>query len=249
MIKIVAFLASVLLFIPILITPILFFWLYFLPAPLRSKAIRPIVKLWCNVCFLKLLAIDLHTELTTKKFKGTTLIISNHQSFIDIGILMTLYRCGFILKKSLSYTPFGWIAALVGSVSLERSSLKSFMLMLKKCAKRIQQKEVICFFPEGTRSKTGELLPFKKGILNFFYKKNIPTLILAQYGTADILPHKSWLPRLGKKVVILECGFLLPQDYASCQEFTSVCYQKIQQNVQKAKIMQAQLKNNAKASS
>lgn len=237
--KILAFFVSFLLFIPIIITPILFWWLYFFPVQLRAKIIRPIVELWCNFLFIKLLKIDLQLKIQTRKLKAPSLILSNHQSFVDIGIVMLLYNCGFILKKTLMRTPFGLIAIFVGSIPLETASMKSFMQVVKYCKKRLLQRVSICFFPEGTRSKHGELLPFKKGLLATYYKANTPTLLLVHQGAADIMPVGAWLPRFGKKVVVLECGYLQPQNYASSKEFSKVCYQKMQAGLQ-------ELKNRAK---
>jgi 1-acyl-sn-glycerol-3-phosphate acyltransferase len=233
--KILSFFSTAVLIITILLAIVLLFWLYFLPAPIRSKIIRPIVRLWCDFLFLKLLAIRLHCKIDHKKIKHPVLILSNHQSFADIAILMKLYQCGFILKNTLMYTPFGFIAAFVGSVPLKRASMKNFLQVAKKCKKRIRQNVSLCFFPEGTRSKTGELLPFKRGLFDVFYKNNIDTLLLVQYGTADVIPRKSWLPQLGKKVVVWECGLLSPNDYTDSKEFVGACRQKMKQGLLEAK--------------
>ena len=233
--KISAFFVSFVLFTTIIITPAFFFWLYFFPARVRSKIIRPIVKIWYNFLFIKLLNIDLQQKIQTKELKAPSLILSNHQSFVDIGILMLLYDCGFILKKTLMYTPFGLIAILVGSIPLERNNMESFLKVVKYCKKRLLQGVNICFFPEGTRSKNGELLPFKKGLLAIYYKENTPTLLLVQQGTSKIMPAGAWLPCFGKKVVVLECGYLQPQNYASSKEFSKACHQKMQVGLKEIK--------------
>lgn len=234
------FLVSVILIIPIILTPVLCFWAYFLPIPYRAIFIRPLVKLWCDFLFVKLLKLELHKELKIKKFKDPILILSNHQSFVDIGVLMLLYRCGFILKKSLVYTPFGLIAMFVGSIFLQKTDMKSFMKVVKGCQKRLQQKVSMCFFPEGSRSKNGKLLPFKSGLLGVYYKENTPTLLVVQHGGAEVMPTGSYFPLLGKKIVVLECGYLQPRSYASSKEFAKDCFQRMEKGLSKAKKIHSQ---------
>ena len=230
----ISFFVVILLFISIAITPVFFFWVYFFPIPMRSKFMRPIISLWCDYLLIKTLNIKLHLKIKTK-LQHPTLILCNHQSFLDIGIIMKLYRCGFVLKNTLMYTPYGLIALYIGSVFIKRASMSSFFQTSQNCQKRLKQKISICIFPEGTRSKNEELLPFKKGLIAVFYKNNTPTLLLIQYGNTKILPAKKWIPLRCKKVVVLECGLLKPNNYTNFNEYINTCYEKMQKGLISAK--------------
>jgi 1-acyl-sn-glycerol-3-phosphate acyltransferase len=56
----------------------------------------------------------------------------------------------------------------------------------------------VVFFPEGTRSRTHELLPFKKGAFRFAFDLNLPILPVTIHGTRNIMPPGTLDVRPGK---------------------------------------------------
>lgn len=94
------------------------------------------------------------------------IIMSNHQSHFDIPVLFRAVRgtMRMITKKELFKIPV-WGRAMheSGFIAIDRKNRKRAIASLKRAAAAILEGTHIWIAPEGTRSKTGALLPFKKG--------------------------------------------------------------------------------------
>lgn len=94
------------------------------------------------------------------------MFLVNHQSDLDIGVMELLSKrdLAWVAKKELFDTPFfGLTLRLPNDIPIERESKSSLVKLLKAAKERLDAKRVITIFPEGTRSTTGKLLPFKPG--------------------------------------------------------------------------------------
>ena len=92
--------------------------------------------------------------------------MSNHASMIDIPVLVAALpmHFRFIYKKSLSYIPFvGQAMLLMAMVPIDRGNRDRAVRSLRKAGVLIKKGIDLMIFPEGTRTRSGELLPFKKG--------------------------------------------------------------------------------------
>jgi 1-acyl-sn-glycerol-3-phosphate acyltransferase len=94
-------------------------------------------------------------------------IASNHASFFDILAYLGHLPVDpkFVAKKELFGIPvFGAAIAAAGHVRIDRQNLKEAFGAYEEAARRIREERLhVLVYPEGTRSRTGELLPFKKG--------------------------------------------------------------------------------------
>ena len=105
------------------------------------------------------------------KVKGTPdpeaqMFLLNHQSDIDIGIMETITSrdLAWVAKKELFEVPFfGLVVRLPKDIALERESKTALVKLIKECKERIDHGRVITIFPEGTRTETGKMKPFKAG--------------------------------------------------------------------------------------
>lgn len=92
--------------------------------------------------------------------------VSNHQSYLDIPFLfraipVNLY---FVAKKELKKIPFlGWYMLATGMIFIDRSNRLKSVESLRKAARLIHDGKSVIMFPEGTRSRDGQLAAFKKG--------------------------------------------------------------------------------------
>jgi 1-acyl-sn-glycerol-3-phosphate acyltransferase len=94
------------------------------------------------------------------------MFLVNHQSDIDIGIMETITSANlaWVAKKELFNIPFfGLVLRLPNDIAVERESKTSLVTMIKDCKERLDDGRVVTIFPEGTRSESGTMLPFKAG--------------------------------------------------------------------------------------
>jgi len=125
---------------------------------------------------------------------GRTVVVSNHESNADPFLISFLpWEMKYLAKKSLMKIPFvGWSMRLAGDVAVERGRGRSGRHALEICAKWLERGMPVMIFPEGTRSKTAELLPFKDGAFRLAIETGAEILPLAVAGTRKALPKNSW---------------------------------------------------------
>ncbi|OGJ89535.1 MAG: hypothetical protein A2487_12155 [Candidatus Raymondbacteria bacterium RifOxyC12_full_50_8] len=100
-----------------------------------------------------------------------TAIISNHESFLDIPVVMGTMEVpvGFIAKKELSRIPvLGYWIRTFGGLFIDRENMRQSLDTLNKAAEHAQV-HTLLIFPEGTRNKESTVAPFKTGSLRFAF--------------------------------------------------------------------------------
>ena len=120
----------------------------------------------------------------------TYVLVSNHQSLFDIMILYGLF-CHFkwLAKKSLTRVPIiGWGLHLNHYVLVKRGDQESRHQALDQCRKWLRNGVSILIFPEGTRSKTGELQEFHAGAFRLAIEEKVDIIPIVIQGSRDILP-------------------------------------------------------------
>ena len=122
--------------------------------------------------------------------EGGFLLVGNHRSDFDpITAMYALRKRGltFVTKKENVDIPVGG-RLIVGSgcISLDRNDDKQGLLVIRQVVRRIKDGEAIGIYPEGTRSKTGELLPFRVGCFKAAQWAKCPLVVLRTRGTEDI---------------------------------------------------------------
>jgi len=176
----------------------LFLWIYvLLTVPLiGTLAILTkrhfFARIWCEG-LLKVLGIKLKVYAEEWPDPGKNYVfMCNHQSQLDIPVLEAIlkaYNIRFLAKKSLFDIPFfGWGIRALGYVPVEREDPKEGLKSLLACVERLKEGVSLVIFPEGTRSQTGELLPFKLAGFLIPLKAGVPVCPVALYGTRQILP-------------------------------------------------------------
>jgi len=135
-------------------------------------------------------------------------VVANHESFVDILLVSHLpWEMKWLSKIELYRLPFlGWCMRLAGDIPVERGTRKSAILAMRACAERLQQRKVsVMIFPEGTRSQTAEMLPFKDGAFRLAVDTGCTILPLAVSGSRDALQKGSWrFGRSNAEVRVLE---------------------------------------------
>ena len=140
--------------------------------------------------------------------KGPVILISNHVSYFDFIILGVLFedildrRLHFIAKQKVVDHPFFKFFVKYFQV-LTICENKSINLVWKMALNILKHDRAIGIFPEGTRSRSGELKPFKQGYLRLAYASLATILPVYLTNTYNILPPNRKLPRLKKSDIII----------------------------------------------
>lgn len=123
-----------------------------------------------------------------------TVVVSNHQSQGDPFLISGLpWEMKWLGKKELFKIPFvGWSMVLAGDIALNRGQRDSAKGAMAKCAEYLRRGMPVMIFPEGTRSRDGNLLPFKAGAFRLAIEEQADILPLAVAGTRYALPKGSW---------------------------------------------------------
>ena len=115
--------------------------------------------------------------------------IGNHQSYADIPFLMASLptTVGFVAKKELSKVPIlgMWMRA-VNCVFIDRGHLRQAMRDLEKGIHEASNGYPMAIFPEGTRSRTAEMLPFKPGSILLAAKAGLTIVPVTINGTYKV---------------------------------------------------------------
>lgn len=121
-------------------------------------------------------------------------VVSNHVSFVDILLISHLpFEMKWLSKKEFfNYPLVGWAMRMAGDIRLDRSDKQSRARALVDCRDRLGKRVSVMIFPEGTRSRTGELQSFRDGAFRVAIDAGVPVLPLAVIGTRDALVKHDW---------------------------------------------------------
>ncbi len=124
---------------------------------------------------------------------------SSHQSSGDIPVLFSLFLPFKFVSKAVNFkAPFlGWNMSLNRYVPLVRGDKKSIEQMMEKCRGWLARRVSVLMFPEGTRSKTGQLLPFKPGAFVLAKEADVPVVPIVICGTIEAVPPDAILRQKG----------------------------------------------------
>ncbi|HMA66710.1 MAG TPA: lysophospholipid acyltransferase family protein [Desulfosalsimonadaceae bacterium] len=125
--------------------------------------------------------------------KTPHVVVSNHQSLLDILVLFNLFfHFKFVSKIEIFKIPLiGWNMYLNQYIRLRRGDRKSVAQMMADCETAISRGNSVLIFPEGTRSPDGEIKDFKPGAFIVAHRTKSPILPVAIAGTNSALPKYS----------------------------------------------------------
>jgi 1-acyl-sn-glycerol-3-phosphate acyltransferase len=130
------------------------------------------------------------------------ILVANHQSMMDIFISFGMFKhFKWVAKRSLFAIPFiGWNMYMNNHVGLIRGMGKSVKKMYADCNFHLTQGSPIFIFPEGTRSKDGEIGKFKKGAFKIAINNEVPIIPITIDGTRDAMEKDSWVVNIAKRI-------------------------------------------------
>ena len=130
-------------------------------------------------------------------WRGPAVIVANHESLADILILFGLYRpFKWVSKASVFKVPFvGWNMRLNRYVPLVRGDKASIRQMMEDCRTHLRNGVPVLVFPEGTRSKDGDVKAFKDGAFRLAVEAQCPIIPVVVTGSARTLPKHGFVLR------------------------------------------------------
>jgi len=136
----------------------------------------------------------------------TVIFCSNHPSAMDIPILFVSLpvQFRFLAKRSLFHVPFlGWHLRRSGHIPVDRGRPREALKGFDQAAKRIKEGRPVVVFPEGSRSRTTEMLPFKSGTFYLAILSGVPVVPITLVGSRPVLVPDTYHVRSGNVRVII----------------------------------------------
>jgi len=123
-------------------------------------------------------------------WKGTAVLVSNHRSLVDILALYKLRRPFKWTSKTENFRlPFiGMVLSLTNSIRINRESLRSGAKFIARAETEMNKGSSVLLFPEGTRSKTGTMRPFKEGAFLLAKRTGSPVIPIVLTGSENTFP-------------------------------------------------------------
>ena len=164
------------------------------------------------------------------------IFMSNHESALDIilGVACIPYKIVFLAKKELFMIPvFGWAMQAAGMIKIDRQNPERARRSVDDAARILTHSSFsTLIYPEGTRSETRNLLPFKKGGFILAIRSKLPIVPITIIGAGRILPKGSFKINKGQiKVIISKPISTKNLDVNNKEELIECCRREMIKNL------------------
>ena len=170
-----------------------------------------LARLWSRV-ILGVPGVKLEVKMRAPLEPGRPYVfMPNHASMVDIWVVFVAIPASFrfIAKKQLASIPlFGWAMAAGRFIFIDRQNAASARRTMDEASRRIRAGQSVVIFPEGTRTRDGRLMPFKKGGFHLAIDSGAAVVPVAIKGSREVMPRGAALIRAG--TVTLEVDAPIP---------------------------------------
>jgi 1-acyl-sn-glycerol-3-phosphate acyltransferase len=149
---------------------------------------------WWGRAFLRLSGCRLRVEGIADLPAGGAVLVSNHQSLVDIPLLLAAFPrpVKFLAKRELGEIPlFGQAMAAAGNLFVDREDPRDTVQLLREAGGRVRAGSLLIVFPEGTRSADGSVGEFKAGAFFIAQRSGMPVVPVYIDGGNKALPKGS----------------------------------------------------------
>lgn len=137
----------------------------------------------------------------------TSLFISNHVNIFDPFVVYSAipqFLRGFELESHFKIPVYGWMMGRFGNIAVpDAPSRESLEIMSRRSQKALDSGISLIAFAEGSRTRTGHVKPFKKGIFNLAQKFGVPIVPVSIVGSYEFFQTGNWILYPGKITVYL----------------------------------------------
>jgi len=132
---------------------------------------------------------NFHTRGRIADPRRPYVVIANHESYADVFLISGFpWEMKWLSKDTMFKIPcMGWMMQMAGDIKLVRGNRDSTLDALAQCRDRLAKRVSVMIFPEGTRSRTAEMLPFKDGAFRLAIESGAPILPIAVAGTRNAM--------------------------------------------------------------
>lgn len=172
---------------------------------------------WARIC-LALTLVRVKVSGRENISKNTSYVfVANHQGAYDIfsiyGYLNHDFR--WMMKKGLRKIPVvGAACAAAGHIFVDNTSTGAIRHTMEKAEKVLSNGTSLVIFPEGARTFTGKMRPFKKGAFQLAMEFALPVVPLSIEGSFEVMPRTAWMPRWGTIRLTIHKPIAPPADEA-----------------------------------
>lgn len=159
---------------------------------------------WWGRRFIRIGGWIVRVEGRERLPEGGAIIVSNHQSLVDIPLLVTALGggVGFVAKRELGKIPlFGKAMTCAGNLFIDRADPRDAVILMRDAVQSIRKGKHVVIFPEGTRSSDGTIGEFKPGAFYLARKAGVPVIPVYIEGGRIALPKGSLIFRPGELFV------------------------------------------------
>jgi 1-acyl-sn-glycerol-3-phosphate acyltransferase len=112
-------------------------------------------------------------------------VVANHESYADVFLISCFpWEMKWLSKDTMFNIPcMGWMMQMAGDIKLVRGNRDSAADAIMQCRDRLKKRVSVMIFPEGTRSRSWDMLPFKDGAFRLAIEAGVPILPIAVAGT------------------------------------------------------------------
>lgn len=194
-------------------------------------------RLWYRLC--KYLVRIVLSVMFRLRYSGTgnvprsggVLVVSNHQSHLDPPLVGAGFprQMTFLARVTLfRFSPFGWLIASVGAIPINREG--SALSGIRATLQALQRGDAVLVFPEGTRTRDGNLGTFKPGLTLVARRAKVPIQPVAVEGAYHAWPRSESLPRSGD-IRVHYGPPILPDQIAACsdEEISALVEQRVRE--------------------
>ncbi len=189
---------------------------------------------WAKVfCILSLVKVSVRGRENIDK-RTSYVFVANHQGAYDIFSVYGYLGHNFkwMMKKSLRKIMLvGYTCQKCGHIFVDRSSPTAIRRTIETAEKRLRDGMSLVVFPEGARTFTGKMGPFKKGAYQLALEFHLPLVPVTIDGSFGIMPRTRYVPRPGRIVLTIHKPIAPPADEAARAEVIEQTRQAIESSL------------------